>query len=655
MSSRVVGAGLALIAAALLAVSIATPAVLPAALSLFAGHPTVNDHTRETQDVYIGLYDAQLCNSGGDGTCKSGNADEDLGFRIVGFAELGAIGLGTVSLVALGLLTLRRDDRRKRAARLVRFASALALAGVAAMFVLSPFKSASIPIGVGMIAHGVGLIGGLIASSIAVRPPPPIKLRVAHASQPVPTIPAPAHAPAFDVQALFGDDPLRAPARTAEPQLRPLYDAKPMHGGTGGLLPIEPPAAAAWSPPPSTRASVEIDGPTAIAPPLPFGAERAKPKTLPPPSPAPRSKPMTVPPPHPSAPAGRTQVSFVPPMPALAVPELETAMAAIPVAIEPIAAPPPPGPPPPPLGPPGPPAPPATAQRMSDGRPEAAAVSAGTEPTLFPHLETPLAEPPPPLAPRIEPPPPPIVPAVPPRAQRATQSPPPPRSQRETQSPRPAALRASVPMPVRPVSPTRPPPLAIPPRPTVSITVPPPPRIPALPIPAIPAIPPGRAETDAEDRPDRFEPALDDATGSRIPIEVSEHGSQTNVSDVLVGDPDTGLSVRAPDTSPTGEPIHASADGHAAGATLNGVAMPPPAPPTPVFPVAIAAPTPPPVVRERPTPRLPISTAPDSLPPPKDVKHPAAGPSPACPQCEAPMAWVEEHLRFYCKSCRMYF
>ena len=53
-------------------------------------------------------------------------------------------------------------------------------------------------------------------------------------------------------------------------------------------------------------------------------------------------------------------------------------------------------------------------------------------------------------------------------------------------------------------------------------------------------------------------------------------------------------------------------------------------------------------------PKLPISTAPDSLPPPKDSKQ-ALGPSPACPQCESPMAWVEEHLRFYCKSCRMYF
>jgi hypothetical protein len=51
----------------------------------------------------------------------------------------------------------------------------------------------------------------------------------------------------------------------------------------------------------------------------------------------------------------------------------------------------------------------------------------------------------------------------------------------------------------------------------------------------------------------------------------------------------------------------------------------------------------------------PLSTAPPSLPPPKTANIPATGPTPACPQCEAPMAWVEEHLRFYCKSCRMYF
>ncbi len=52
---------------------------------------------------------------------------------------------------------------------------------------------------------------------------------------------------------------------------------------------------------------------------------------------------------------------------------------------------------------------------------------------------------------------------------------------------------------------------------------------------------------------------------------------------------------------------------------------------------------------------IPMSTASPSLPPPAPQVASANSPSPACPQCEAPMAWVEEHLRFYCKSCRMYF
>ena len=52
---------------------------------------------------------------------------------------------------------------------------------------------------------------------------------------------------------------------------------------------------------------------------------------------------------------------------------------------------------------------------------------------------------------------------------------------------------------------------------------------------------------------------------------------------------------------------------------------------------------------------IPMSTASPSLPPPAPQIAAANSPSPACPQCEAPMAWVEEHLRFYCKSCRMYF
>ena len=60
-------------------------------------------------------------------------------------------------------------------------------------------------------------------------------------------------------------------------------------------------------------------------------------------------------------------------------------------------------------------------------------------------------------------------------------------------------------------------------------------------------------------------------------------------------------------------------------------------------------------VDESPSALVPLSTAPASLPPPRVTSVQTNGPTPACPQCEAPMAWVEEHLRFYCKQCRMYF
>ena len=119
MVSRVAGAGFALIAAALLAVSIATPVVLPETLSLFSGHPTVNDHTRETQDVYVGLYDARLCNSGGDGTCKQGSSEEKPAFRYIGYAELGASGVMTLGLIVLAVLTLWNSERRPRLLRRV--------------------------------------------------------------------------------------------------------------------------------------------------------------------------------------------------------------------------------------------------------------------------------------------------------------------------------------------------------------------------------------------------------------------------------------------------------------------------------------------------------------------------------------------------------
>jgi hypothetical protein len=814
MSSRVAGAGLALIAAALLAVSIATPVVLPPALSLFAGHPTVKEHVRETQDMYVGLYEARLCNSGGDGTCKSGEADRRV-FRFIGYGELGATGLGVFSLVLLGVLTLKKSEGRKGAAKLVRIANAIGLAGAVGLIALGPFSAAAIPLGLGMILHGAGLVGGIVASAVAARPPPPLKLR----SQPVAVQSPPphlhgqhphgagahgAHGPApLDMQAMFSEDQMRPsglgpesrqrgrrtdpppygdhgaadpfaatqshqshpgmqagmqagmqsgadrPLFSSAPQLRPLYDATPMQGGTGGLMPIERPILPSRAPTPVPRAMYEVDidvEPSMMAPlpsspsqaampaPMPMPAnmapqqqfqappqqqfqappqqqfqappqqqfqappDRIKSKTLPPPSPPPRSKPMTVPPP----PGPRSQASYVPSMP-----DREMSVAASPVPAAPPAFPPP---------------------GMSDGRPEAIGSPPNTEPTMFPHLETPLAAPPPPLSavsseleqdpfeaafgtpaspsspsidlptdlpadlaadmvdlptgaaapiagpdhasatPMAVPPspspvaqplpiaPPPALPP-PPRAHRESQLPP-PRPGRDTQAPKPA-LRAAVPMPARPgrpAIPTRPPPIAArsgPPKATIAAPVVPPPIIP--PIPAMPSVAPA-PQTAAQRAPTELVPELV-ATPARVLVEITDNLSQTNVSDIPTDDHDPGT---APVELEAAEAMFD--DAHAAGPhdTADAPIVRPPdsAPSNPTaiaFPVPIAIPSPTAVVRDRPMPKLPISTAPDSLPPPKDTKQQASGPSPACPQCESPMAWVEEHLRFYCKSCRMYF
>ncbi len=83
--------------------------------------------------------------------------------------------------------------------------------------------------------------------------------------------------------------------------------------------------------------------------------------------------------------------------------------------------------------------------------------------------------------------------------------------------------------------------------------------------------------------------------------------------------------------------------------------LPTPTAPTPAAPPPITSSDTPPPVAVEPAPKIPISTASTSLPPPTVKQAQSSGPSPACPQCESPMVWVEEHLRFYCKSCRMYF
>ena len=789
MSSRVAGAGLALIAAALLSAVIATPVLVPAEMSLFAGHPTVNGHLREVQTVYVGLYEAELCNNGGDGTCKSGDATTP--FRYTALGELGLVSLLLLGTLVLGLLPIKNTERRKGLARANGVVGVLALGGAGALIVLGPFQQAEIPLNpLAAALYGVAILAALLTSLVAARPAPTIKLRASKTpAQPVLAQPPPSfdagalsangaqvrredrlpHEPRAEASDPFAPQPrVDQPLFSSAPLLRPLYDATPMQGGTGGLIGMERPpeparaqtsvpvpmAMAAWptqpdpsqpvpmaawptEPEPSQPvpmaawpAEPEPSQPVPIAAwpaepqpsqPVPMAAWPAEPEpSLPVSAPEPsRPVPMASRPPPPPrgkaasmAPPPRAQVSS--PMPGLAAAAAQDLSASY-------------DPTPMPSGMP---------QRMTGSSTDIslAAESEGRAPSAGPsrrqRVDTPLASPPPPLASswqdraafaapyapglpafdpsnergfdagyeagletiRFEPAPPvrpssetvrfeqaqpaaasstamrfeaaepPTVPALNlaamapaaepsamPARRKLTPTPPPPASSAAmsapipsappaapfastpeaslatampTQSPRPArdsqpiratldvqasrpALRATVPMPARlpqpapraPGSPTRAP---LPTRPPII------PRIPAIAIPVIPAIPAAkRGKPDLDDRDDlgdlrAYSPTSLDA------------GETTNVSDIP-----------SHDTAPRGEPVAA------APTTL------PPAP-------------------RLSQPKLAVSTAPASLPPPKDAKQ-AAGPSPACPQCESPMSWVEEHLRFYCKSCRMYF
>jgi hypothetical protein len=153
------------------------------------------------------------------------------------------------------------------------------------------------------------------------------------------------------------------------------------------------------------------------------------------------------------------------------------------------------------------------------------------------------------------------------------------------------------------------------------------PAIPPITVPAIPPIAAATARPAIDKRAGKLagddDPPNDAPTAANIPIEITDNASQTNVSvDIPLSDAaETGESFAAPE---------AGAD-----------AAPEAVPSTPSASHSRSV-------------KLPISTAPESLPPPKE-NQPASGPVPACPQCESPMAWVDEHLRFYCKSCRMYF
>lgn len=645
MAPRALGALFALVAAVAFVVSIASS-------SWWSGSPDVAGRTISAKTVRVGLVGATGCNTGGDGSCEP----VELGgtMQAAGLVELGAIGLATILAFALAISAWTIGDRRKGLAKALVGASVLAVLGAAFVLAVGPSIEATqdvdVPIGWGTFVFGGAIVAALSSSAVAMRlEPEPLRLK--------PGV-APA-APPPDVRDIVrehneGLRPSQAALFGGAPQLRPLYD--PANQGYVPA-PVSPPLP--LSPPTPLPQSMvdQLTGYTApVADVSPAGGARpALPRTPLPPSPPPpsRAHAPSSPPPSP-----RTQRATNPPATRVAPPVRPS----VPMPDRTKA---------PSVAPPLPPAPP---RRRTVSGP-------GTDPSVASLPRTPssdLAQKRP-SAPTMSHSVPPMPESTPPPTLHAA-----PRSQRaatdhddrlekalretdyvtavEVDADGKAAAAAAE------VTETN---LRIETRMTHTGEES---RVTPAPVAAGARRPPvtGRhGEEPSVGPPVTLELAAQTALADGDPLAIGratyELAAQTAVSaeDPLAGDSAVG---RAPLTEEmaapriTGELAALAHDGNdvtdasqapdVMGERDGRTPMPSIAPRGPdVTPIptraAQAAP-----VSSRPA---AISTAPANLKPPNATEVATSGPTPACPQCEAPMAWVDEHLRFYCKQCRMYF
>ncbi|MGE0545806.1 MAG: hypothetical protein AB7O24_29040 [Kofleriaceae bacterium] len=649
MSSRQIGAVLALVAAVLLAASIVLP--------WWNGHPVVNGRARDTQIVKVAPLGGKGCNK--NGRCSSFELAD--GSKYTSYAALGTSGVLAVvaALFAIGAFTNR--EWRNSLYGVVLGGAAVATVAAIAMIAIGPTPQSDQQVAMpslggddGYLAFGVFAFGAAIVAAVAgavlgVRSEDPIRLASAGARltpepsseyYPVPAVtpddraslavseppqphaplPVPAPSPAGNLPGPAG--PLgygQAPAGPIGGQLRPLYDAPPQHGGGGGFPRQRPPTV-----------------PVATAPPAPV----APPVQAPPPAHAPvvANRVPGVPPPAggrsmPDAPTlfGTRDALAAGPPPAK------------PAAVTPGTASPAESPAPPP---------PVRSTPQADALIAAAARAA--------QRPRPLTGPPPAQ----------IIPGAPAPRARPSEQPPsvtaPTARQRPVSAPPPGSIiPAFAPLP-RGKPMTQPPGTS-----TIASRAVPPPSAPApSPAPAIPVVPGlPRADTDQDDRAtverDQLrEQAFDAArTMFRPPTTATPGGGATT-------DRDEAATTRAsnretmeplitrPEEPRTEESLTMRAVPSPAKDKPSGQKLPLPAPDVTDQNQAITlagVTSPQPSMKPSSPPKV-ISTAPESLPPPAaDQPASSANPSPACPQCEAPMAWVEQHLRFFCKSCRMYF
>ncbi|MDQ3365509.1 MAG: hypothetical protein M3680_08780, partial [Myxococcota bacterium] len=207
MASRVGGAVTALISAALLAGSLATA-------TWWAGHPTINGATRRMQEVFVGLYGAELCNTGGDGTCKA--MPLPAGFEMTAWGALAIGGLLLLGTLMIAVLVIARSERRKTFAKLCLALSVLGALAAGALVLQGPSTQADVPIGYGMYLFWGGAALSMIASMLALRAMPKPRMQLAPARQSLPNMTG-APPSGLDVHALTSGESLRPPAIPSEP------------------------------------------------------------------------------------------------------------------------------------------------------------------------------------------------------------------------------------------------------------------------------------------------------------------------------------------------------------------------------------------------------------------------------------------------------
>jgi len=653
MASRVAGAVLALTAAALLAVSVIAGA-------WWSGHPTFNGAEIKAKEITVGPLGATGCNTGGDGACMKLSVDPT--FETIGFALAGVTGLLALTALVLAVMTARGAARRKSFAIFV-IVGAMVSAGLALVLVVVGPKirtEAPLPFSTGLFVFFGGVASALASSVFAMRNPPPTRVQLAPARQSLQPLPHAPMSPGFDVQALLAEDALRPsslgpepmmgrgspvqspggalpgpsgplgaigasgpqPLFTSAPNLRPLYDVAPGQGGTGGFVPAPPTHIPMRAPTPFSRD--QIAAVTGVPTPPPLHPVTVAGVSAPPPSSDATdrdllgiAKPKTLPPPN------RGKTSSIAPIPPLVQPRPMPTLATAAV------------PPPPNL------------PRLE------------SEDGSFDAMKTYQREPSPPM------PEPPSFDAM--KTYEREPSPPKP------EPPKPAPKVKDPPRAPTPRPPTRlltedaavdtdvrtqaiddgPPTETFETATNESTAFAPKPRAPSI----SSTMETQAAPPDDDDDDEQMTAAREKVARTDMELPTVRPPTDTSPSPIVRPPTDTSPSpiVRPPtDTSPS--PTVRPPTDTSPSPTVRPPTDHEPAPLPPAnTPAVDEAPTDHEPAKERAATKLPISTAPESLPPPTEKQAAASGPSPACPQCEAPMAWVEAHLRFYCKSCKMYF